>query len=542
MADTSGSRLKHAQEAEMLNKQLTLVISILAMSFLYISSAQATYPPTQEMLDAMEREGTLEEAKQRAFELGNHEMKRPRRGAMNITEEDPRHLADLIMQNIGRSRRDKSSSEISKMTSTELAWVELDMNLDGDVDERDLLVLGHPMPKKAAILPSLGYNKMLTILIEFSNYPKYFDASSIDDICYSPTPVPGYGYGSHRYFYDQSSYGNLDIDGDTFGWYMAENPRWYYHPDDNSGGGKREELILEACDAADAAGLDFSDYDNDGDGVVDQFAVVWTGPHGAWATFWWGYQTGMGSGKRYDGVRLGSYSWQWERSYGFGGNPPEPNLWSADVLIHETGHGLGIPDFYDYDGSIGPKGGVGGLDMMGGWSAEHGPYTKFVLGWMTPTIAWTNLDDELMEPGYDNPDAVIAMPGYDLATPWDEYFIISNRTKDGMDYRLPGDGCLLFHVDARVNAGGGTIWNNSYTEHKLLRVMEADGLEELENGGGGDFGDMYHTGEELSPVSTPNSDGYDAPTGMTINDIQNVGNDVTADFTLYPTAPADRDN
>src|SRR5690606_390944 len=123
-----------------------------------------------------------------------------------------------------------STSEYGKMTSSELDWVGLDLNLDGTVDERDLLVLGHPQPKETAILPSIGYNKMLTILIEFSNYPAWFDASQIDDVCYSPTPVPGYGYGSHRYYYSQSSHGALDIDGDTFGWYMAEHPRWYYHP------------------------------------------------------------------------------------------------------------------------------------------------------------------------------------------------------------------------------------------------------------------------------------------------------------------------
>lgn len=523
----------------MYSKTTRMLLICLAVLAACSSSALATYPPPPGMMERMEREGTLGAAQDFARELGNYEQKRPKRGALAVDQENPQDLADLIAANLGRSLNERSSSAIGKMTSSELSWVELDMNHDGTVDERDLLVLGHPQPKQTATIPSLGYNKMLNILIEFPDYPHYFDAADIHDVCYGADQVPGYHLGSMRYFYDQASYGACTLDGDTFGWYMAQHPRTYYHPDDNSGGGLREQLILEACDAADAAGQDFSQYDNDGDGVIDEFIVIWTGPHGDWATFWWGYHTGMGNNKQYDGVRLGSYSWQWERSYYFGGTPPEPSVWDADVVIHETGHGFGLPDFYDYDGSVGPDGGVGSMDRMDGYRGEHGCYSKYILGWLQPDIAFTNLDDEALDVADSNPDAVLFMPGYDPATPWDEYFMAQNRGRNGMDHQMPADGVLLWHIDARVNAGGGIMYNNSYTDHKLLRLMEADGLEEIENGPNhsGDAGDYYDLGESLGPATTPSSDGYLAATGSLVDDISADGATMTADFTLYPTAP-----
>ena len=89
--------------------------------------------------------------------------------------------------------------------------------------------------------------------------------------------------------------------------------------------------------------------------------MIWTGPDNGWANFWWGYQTHFTDFSYIvDGVRLSKYSWQWES------NPPEGSF-SPRTAIHETGHALGLPDYYDYDDTVGPDGGVGGLDMMERW-------------------------------------------------------------------------------------------------------------------------------------------------------------------------------
>jgi M6 family metalloprotease-like protein len=494
------------------------------------------------MLEQMALDGTLPTAMEFARALGTYEMQAPKRGAMSLDAYSPERLAELIAANLGRSLDDgRSTSAIGKSTSRELAWIELDLNHDRTVDERDLLALGHPRPKVTASLPSLGTNKMFCLIIDFPDYPYYFAAADFDDLLFGDGN-PGTWYRGLHYYYDKASYSQQNIAGNVYGWYTAKNNRTYYHPNDNNSypwdTARRHELIYEAVMSADAGGADFSDFDNDGDGVVDEFVVVWAGPHGNWSTFWWGYHTSWSSSPMVDGVTFGSYSWQWERYYSFTGDPPTGGTWDPKVVIHETGHAQGLPDWYDYDGGQGPDGGVGGLDMMDGNWGDHNSFSKYALGWLNPTVAFTNLDDEQLDKSHSIADAVTVMPGFDPVTPWSEFFMGQYRYKDGVDQTYPTSGLLLWHVDARVRPNGSFLYNNSYTDHKCLRLMEADGLEEIEAGGSADAGDFYQTGNELSPTSTPNSNDYDsADTGITVDDISAAGDNMTADFTLYTSNP-----
>ncbi len=80
--------------------------------------------------------------------------------------------------------------------------------------------------------------------------------------------------------------------------------------------------------------------------------------------------------------------------------------------------------------------------------------------------------------GHVIPDAVLFMPGFDPVAPWQEYFMAQNRSRFGLDFNYPSDGLVLWHVDARINEYGGFLYDNSYAEHKLIKLMQADGLEE----------------------------------------------------------------
>jgi len=520
-----------------------IAITVFTAALLMAVAAWALVPPEDGMIEEMAADGTLPDALQFARELGTYEMKVPKRGALDVQSMSPQELARMIEENLGRSLDDgRSTSSIGKMTSRELSWVELDLNYDRIVDERDLLALGQPRPKVAAVLPSMGTNNMFMLLIDFPDYPFYYPASDFNNLMFG-SGNPAFWYRGLHYYYDQASYGQQNITGDIHGWYTAQHPRAYYHPNDNNSypwdRTRRHELLFEAIQAADAAGTDFSIYDNDGDGVVDEFVVVWAGPHGNWATFWWGYHTSWGGSPEVDGIKFGSYSWQWERYYGFGGDPPTGGSWDPKVVIHETGHAQGLPDWYDYDGSQGPDGGVGRLDMMDGNWGDHNCFSKYVLGWLTPKVAFTNLDDEQLDQSHSYADAVTFMPGYDPVSPWSEFFMAQYRHQGGVDQTYPSNGMLIWHVDARVKKNGGFQWNNSYTDHKCLRLMEADGLEEIETGDGrADAGDYYTFGDVFSPTSTPNSNDYDGnDTGVTVNDIQMVTSHMNADFTLYASTP-----
>ncbi|HSN53116.1 MAG TPA: M6 family metalloprotease domain-containing protein [Candidatus Sulfomarinibacteraceae bacterium] len=361
------------------------------------------------------------------------------------------------------------------------------------------------LPDAPTLLPSSGTTRVLTLLIAFADMPGHTDPEAVDGMLYGDGDPALYPYESLAGFYRRASYGALEITGSTLGWYTTDYPR----EDVYETAVGRELLIREAIEHWDAEGHDFAQYDNDGDGVIDYFVVIWTGPHGEWAEFWWGYQTRFrNTAYTVDGVRLGTYSWQWE-SYDW------PGPFSPDVVIHETGHALGLPDYYDYDDSVGPRGGVGGMDQMDGNWGDHNAFSKWMLGWLDPDVVNEGADGIILSPTDEWPRAVVFMHGDPVADPFAEYFLAQLRRPVGNDAELPNQGVLIWHVDARLDDDGNLLYDNSYTEHKLLRLMEADGLEEIESGGRADADDFYTSSDVFSTESVPSSHRYDGvPTNV----------------------------
>ncbi|HPA81718.1 MAG TPA: M6 family metalloprotease domain-containing protein, partial [Thermoanaerobaculales bacterium] len=372
-------------------------------------------------------------------------------------------------------------------------------------------------------LPSQGSPRVLALLIAFSDYPGWTDPAAVDAKLFGDGDPMAHPYESLRNFYRRASYDLLEIGGSTLGWYTAPYPRSAV--EQTTAG--REAVIREAIMSFDAAGHDFSQYDNDGDGAIDYFIVVWTGPHDDWAEFWWGYQTRFQDGSfRVDGTRLAVYSWQWE-------NYDWPGPFDPTVVIHETGHALGLPDYYDYDDSIGPRGGVGGLDQMDSNWGDHNCFSKYLLGWLTPEAVNQGTAAFLLSPSGDAPEAALLMNG-DLQTdPYGEHFMVQLRRRQANDSDYPADGLLVWHVDARTGPDDRFLYDNSYTDHKLLRLMEADGLEEIEQNGSADAGDFFTPGDVFGPDTHPGSSRYDgASINLLVDAIADSGQDMAFQASL----------
>jgi len=366
------------------------------------------------------------------------------------------------------------------------------------------------LPDAPSVLPSDGSPRILTLLIAFEDMLGFTDPAIVDDRIYGNGEAEAFPYESMTNFYRRSSYGQLEIAGSTLGWYTTPYPRSEV-VESYIG---RQALIKEVITHYDTEGHDFSQYDNDGDGTIDYLVIVWTGAHGEWADFWWGYKTSFWNDDfTVDGVEVGTYSWQWE-------NYTWPGEFTPEVLIHETGHALGLPDYYDYDDAIGPKGGVGGMDQMDGNWGDHNAFSKWVLGWLEPEIYNQDLHSIVFSPSDAFPDAAVLMHGDPVTDPYAEYYLVQARQPEGNDAELPTRGVLIWHIDARTDADGQFLYDNSYTEHKLLRLMEADGLEEIEQGGRADADDFYSIGDVFDTISIPKSDRYDGvPTNLAINGI-----------------------
>lgn len=112
-------------------------------------------------------------------------------------------------------------------------------------------------------LHSIGNQNVLALLIAFEDYPGYTPAATVDDQLFGDGIPTDFPVDSPRNFYRRSSYGLLEIDGSTLGWYTTPYPRSTVQQSTI----RREALIREAILHFDAEGHDFSQYDNDGDGL-----------------------------------------------------------------------------------------------------------------------------------------------------------------------------------------------------------------------------------------------------------------------------------
>jgi M6 family metalloprotease-like protein len=441
--------------------------------------------PTAEEIGQYKRDGTLAKRIEYAKSIGNH------RASPSFVKRSHYKLRRLFKQFEGYT-----PSELPETLAPPPAW-------EG--------------------MPTTGNVKILALLIDFPDYPHSNTTSSINSKLYG-SGSGGSPYESLHNYYDRSSYSQLNIQGSTLGWYRTGYNRSSIVQNRTS----RENLIKEVLDYYNSLGHDFTQYDNDGDGAIDYLVVIWSGPDNGWANFWWGYMTTFqDSGYTVDGKTLDTYSWQWEAR-------PYPGTFTPLVVIHETGHALGLPDLYDYDGSIGPDGGVGNLDMMDGNWGDHNCFSKFVLDWITPTTISSGSNTVTLNASGSSKDAVVVMPGISSGDQFEEFFMVQNRYRTNNDTEYPNDGLLIWHIDSRLDGSDyNYLYNNSYTDHKLVRLMEADGLEEIEMNYWANAGDYYTMGDTFGPDTFPNSDRYNGTsTGITVENISASGTVMTADISI----------
>lgn len=467
-------------------------LSFFLMMGLICPIAGALEPPNPGEIEALQRTGQLTPRIDAVRQIGNHVI-------------DGFLLKNAIMRTARKEllRQGKSPAEAREL-APEMA----------------------PPPGRIG-MPTTGNVKILALLIEFQDYTHSNSSADIHSNLFGAGNIGRAPYESLATYYSRASYGMLNLtNGTTLGWYQTGVNRSSVSQTPAG----REGLIKQALNYFDAQGHDFKQYDNNGDGIIDYLVVIWTGPDNGWGNFWWGYQTSFqDTAYKLDGVRLGKYSWQWEAN-------PVGSAFSPKVVIHETGHALGLPDYYDYDPSVGPKGGVGGLDMMDANRGDHNCFSKWVLDWLTPKVVGVGSRNETLAASGTSQDCVVIWPGITTNDLFSEFFVVQNRHRVGNDNApgMPADGMLIWHVDARLNASGQNFqYDNSFTAHKLLRLMEADGLEEIEKGMGANAGDYYKAGKTLGPSTTPSSNKYDGtPSRVEVSNISNPGTQMSATFAI----------
>lgn len=205
---------------------------------------------------------------------------------------------------------------------------------------------------------------------------------------------------------------------------------------------------------------EWSDFDTDNDGYIDLIWQVYAYKHATNDTsFWWAYVTYTGNQANKRDPNIMTLAWASTQFMTEGCNGYDPH-----TFIHETGHTLGVNDFYDYKNTWKPMGCVDYMDQNLG---DHGAYTKFTYGWINPYVlkeedlAGGKTAEITLRLGTKTGDAlVLASPNYN-GTAFDEYFMVelmgpyglaeadyTNGYSNTKGYTEPG--LRITHVDARM--------------------------------------------------------------------------------------------
>ncbi|MCD8266883.1 MAG: M6 family metalloprotease domain-containing protein [Prevotellaceae bacterium] len=282
--------------------------------------------------------------------------------------------------------------------------------------------------------------------------------------------------GSVRdYFYEQS-YGKLSLSFDVVGPVTVSHKYSYYGSGDED---YVPAMIKEACQLADSE-VDFSDYDWDGDGWVDQVYVVYAGyseAQGASSQTIWPHEwalSGMGISLRLDGVSIDTYACSSEL-YGSGatGSVVVDGIGTA---CHEFSHCLGLPDFYDTSSS-GTNYGMdvwsvldyGSYNNDGYSPAAFTAYERQFCGWLQYTELKEARQVTDMPSLTDEPVAYVV---YNDADP-DEYYVLQNIQLKGFNAGAYGHGLLIQHVDYDETAWLENTINNT-SSHQRMTIFPAD--------------------------------------------------------------------
>lgn len=413
--------------------------------------------------------------------------------------------------------------------------------------------------------PREGEVRSLIVLVDFPDVN--FVTPEVKNEFSQMLNLPGFDRREHigsaaDYFRIQSS-GKFSPSFDVYGPVRADRPSTYYGENDANGDDMRaHELVIEVCRKLDNE-IDFTEYDLDGDGMVDNIYLFYAGYGenfaGNKSSWIWPHANHIetlgipASERTFDGKQINSYGCCAEL-YGSTG----ADTASIGTFCHEFGHILGLPDTYDVNYSEDGSGNhPDQWDIMASGSylpatrncgAVPAAYTaveRWLLGWSEP-VEISKSQKVKLEP--------LTLNGMSVRISTedpDEFFLLENRQQISGTYDrfIPSHGLLIWHVDRRKDAvvnvtiGGqhysipcADAWNleynavNSNAQHQCLEIEKASG-----NDGSKSSLDTPFPGRQLktefTDYTTPSMVSWGGkPTGKPVTDIKETGGIITFDY------------
>jgi M6 family metalloprotease-like protein len=300
--------------------------------------------------------------------------------------------------------------------------------------------------------------------------------------------------GSVWDYFNENSFGQFTPQFEVLGPVTLDNNMAYYGGNKSNGDDQRPEMALvEAAQKLDAT-VNFSRYDNDGDGTVEFVIFYYAGydeAQGASSSAIWSHAWYISSGghasnddRKFDGVYLNRYFCTAELKGSSGST-----MCSIGTTCHEFAHTLGLPDFYDADYSTNESAAsMYSLSLMASGSYNVNSTTPPYFNSEELTeIGWLSAIPELSAAGnYTLP--AVNYPGATQYSAYktktsvnNEYFVYECRRGQRWDAGIP-TGMLVYHVDKSTNRVSGNItaastWSsnsvNNYGAHPCCYVVPA---------------------------------------------------------------------
>ena len=402
-------------------------------------------------------------------------------------------------------------------------------------------------------LDSVGNQNILVIPVNFTDYP----CSSLGGGCSSvKTKIQktffgassDTGWESVASFYEASSYGKLHITGTVSDWFTLDKTTTQLAALTSYGDPTYYVLRAAISWYKTQSGSNLTSFDQNSDGYIDAVWLIYSAPNYTsdaslnkdvfWAYTYWDYQQSASTSSPVANV----YGWA---SYDFMYDGYGTTLVDAHTYIHETGHVLGLDDYYSY--TDGDWGAAGGLDMMDYNVLDHNAYSKMALDWTYPyVIDGTQSSTHLtLNPFESSGDCVLINNSWNGSS-LDEYLLLEFYTPTGLNYKdshnggyvngvqgytIPG--IKIYHIDSRIGHVGWSdstfisftnsidISSGSYytdivvsnsseysvanTNYKLVHLLEAGGTNTFENYNSiASNNTLFTAGDTFSPTSYAN--------------------------------------
>lgn len=285
----------------------------------------------------------------------------------------------------------RTSGELNLLKSIDKA--DLIRTMTDLQEARSIRKVRRNLPPQVSGFPCTGSPRGLVLLIEYSDV--YFTVENPNESFHRMLNEPGYSdigaWGSARDWFIANSNGRFTPEFDVVGPIRLSKPRAYYGANKGSEDVRPEMMIIEACGIV-ADEVDFSKYDEDNDGIIDNIFAFYAGygenlgvgapaeciwPHS------WDIMEATSVPYYFNGKRLNHYACTNEIDL-------SDTMDGIGTFVHEFSHVMGLPDLYatNYSFAFTP----------GKWSVmDEGPYNnnsrtppyysafeRLSLGWLDP--------------------------------------------------------------------------------------------------------------------------------------------------------------